>query len=295
MRVITPSTALLTAAALAMGFASAPAADSLAMRVSQSVAQPIEATAKAFATSHAGFEYSVVGCGTAASVMAVGSGDAVLGATVQLLNEDEKKAYPELVLKPYCYDAVVLVVNAENPIANLTTAQVQGICTGKIANWKELGGKDEAVVGISRAKANAIVVFFEAKFGLEHRIEGTGKNQTMTFQAKGSHEPGTAKMPITGAHQDALVQVVANPGGFTYVPLGQAAVMQAKGLVKIVSLDGVAVTEANIRNKSYPLSRTVYLATKGEPQGQLGEFVTMLLAPEGQKLAVQYGNVSLAP
>ncbi len=295
MRVITPSSALLTAAALALGFASASAADSLALRISQSVKQPIEAAAKAFAASHPGFEFSVNPCGTAASVKAVGTGDAALGAAVRPLKDDEQSTYPDLILKPYCFDAVVLVVHAENPVANLTSAQVQDLCTGRIANWKEIGGKDEAVVGISRTEANAIVEFFESKFGLQHSLEGAGKAQTMEFHAKGAKEPGTAKMAVTGTHKDALAQVIANPGAFSYVPLGDASVMQAKGAVRIVSLDGIAVTEANIRNKSYPLARTVFLVTKGEPQGLLGEFVAMLLGPDGQKLAVAGGNVALAP
>lgn len=270
------------------------AADAIVVRASQTVTPIIESAKPLIAAAHPDATFKITGCGTKASIDAVAGGTAQLGATVRKLKDDEKAANPDLVLTEIAKDGVALVVNSANPVADLSTKQVAGILTGEIANWKDLGGPDAPVAPVGRTEANAIVEFVDGVVGLEHQVSGEGKDQGMLYKAKGAAAFAQAKVPVTGKHLEAIAQVAKNAGGFTFVPLGLAREAKAKGsTISIVKFAGIEASDANVLSGSYPFSRSLFLMTKGAPQGVIKDLADAILSAEGQKLVTERGCIPL--
>jgi phosphate transport system substrate-binding protein len=272
--------------------AAVPAAETVVAQVSQTVAPLIEAARPALEKLHPGFVMTVKGCPTPVSIKAVASGAAQLGAMVRELKPEERTANPDLVATAIARDAVALVVNAKNPVNALTKDQVRDLLTGAITNWKTVGGEDAPVTVISRTDTNAIIEFIEQRFNLEHQTDGEG-GKSMSFRAKGSTSyVGTCV--VTGTHKDAYAQVLMKPMAFSFVPLAVASEGRTKSLaVKVLALDGVVPDAATINGGTYPLSRTLYLLTKGEPEGTVKSLRSFLVSSEGQALAAAKGFVPL--
>lgn len=280
--------------ALVLLTALASSGEAVVVRASQAVTPIIESAKTLVAAKYPDATFKITPCGTKASVEAVAGGTAQLGATARKLKDDEKAATPDLVLTEIAKDGVALVVNAANPVANLTTKQVTDILTGAVTNWKDLGGPDQAIAPVGRTEANAVVEFFDGVIGVEHQVVGEGKDQGMNYKAKGAAAFGTLKVPLTGKHLDALAMVAKDAGGFTYLPLGAAREAKAKGsTISIVTFNGIEATDANVLSKTYVLSRSLYLLTKGEPQGVVKDLVAAILAPEGQKIVAERGCIPL--
>jgi phosphate transport system substrate-binding protein len=279
---------------LCLAVGSLSAADAIVVRASQAVTPIIESAKGLIAAKDPDATFKITPCGTKASVEAVGGGTAQLGATARKLKDDEKAANPDLVLTEIAKDGVALVVHSDNPVANLTKQQVTSIFTGTITNWKEVGGPDLAIAPVGRTEANAVVEFVDGVLGLEHLAVGEGKDQGMSYKLKGAADFSTFKMPVTGKHTDALALVAKTPGGFTYLPLGQAREAKAKGTtIAIITYEGIEASDANVLSATYPLSRSLYLLTKGQPQGAVKDLVEAILSPEGQKVVAERGCVPL--
>jgi phosphate transport system substrate-binding protein len=277
--------------ALLGGFA--PAAETLSARTSQSVAPLIEVAKPALEKLHPGIKVTVNGVPTPASIKAVAAGEVQVGGIVRELKPDEKTANPDLITIPIARDGLALVVNGKNPVSNLTKDQARDLLTGVVSSWKPLGGDDAPIQIIGRVESNALNEMLEQKFGMEHQVEGEGKDSTMSFKTKGTGA-FTVKFPVTGTHKDALAQVLVKPGAFSFIPLALASESLAKGQpVKILALDGVAPNAESINGGTYFLSRTLYLLTKGEPTGVVKDLRDHLLSAEGQALVAAKGCVPI--
>ena len=103
-------------------------------------------------------------------------------------------------------DGITLVVNPANPVSQLTRQQLSDIYTGKVKNWKEVGGQDAKIVALSRERNSGTHVFF-----LEHVVKmGDTKN-------KNEFAPAILMMPSS---QAIIEEVKANPSAIGYVGLG---------------------------------------------------------------------------
>lgn len=79
--------------------------------------------------------------------------------------------------------------------------------------------------------------------------------------------------------------MVTKPNAIAYVSVGTAEEVANKGAkIRLLDLDGVSATVANVANETYPFRRPLYVVTKGQPQGKLKDFVDFLLSPDGQKI-----------
>lgn len=271
---------------------SAAAAETIVARVSQTVAPLFEAAKPSFSKTHPEVTISVTGCPSPTSIKMVASGEAGIGAIVRDLKPEEKTATPDLVATPFARDGVALVVNSANPIDGLTKDQVTAILTGTATTWKAVGGGDGDIVVVGRTETNAINEFLEQKFGLEHRAQGEGKESSLSFKPKGGADFTALKIPVTGSHKDAVAQIVLKPLAWSYIPLGLALAAGKKGQpVKILALDGIKPEPATINGGTYLLSRTLFLLTKGQPNGPAKDLFDFILAPEGQALAAENGFV----
>ena len=173
--------------------------------------------------------------GSGAGIESVTSGAVDIGNASRALSDKEKSAGIEENI--VAIDGIAMITDKNNKVTNVTKQQLTDIYTGKITNWKDLGGSDEAIVVIGREAASGT----------------TGK----TF-SKIILEP--QELDSTGA---VLAKVAATPGAIGYVSLDVV-----DKTVAALKLDGVDATEDNIKAGKYTLSRPFVMATKGSVSSQ---------------------------
>jgi len=169
------------------------------------------------------------------------------------------------------YDGIAVVLHPSNPVNHLTLPQLSDIFTGKITNWKEVGGSDLPILVLSRERNSGTHVFF-----LEHVLRG-----------------GNSKGPEEFAHQalmmpssQAIIQeVVSNEAAISYVGLGYVG-----DGIKVLSVSGdeasepVAPSLETVQSGAYPISRPLLFLTRGMPEGDIKAFVEFVLSADGQEI-----------
>jgi phosphate transport system substrate-binding protein len=166
-------------------------------------------------------------------------------------------------------DGISLYVHKENPINRLTMKQLQGIFTGKIRNWKELGGEDHSIILYSRENNSGTYEFFK-----EHVLA------KKDFHPIAQHMPGTSA--VVGA-------VAMDKYGIGYG--GAAYTIGVKELP--IALDEkkpyVLPTEDNILSGKYPISRFLFFYVKAKPTAHMKQFIDWVIGPGGQKVVNEVG------
>lgn len=168
-------------------------------------------------------------------------------------------------------DGIVVVVSPLNPVQKLTENQLSDIYIGKIKNWKEIGGKDEKIVVLSRDRNSGTHVFF-----LEHVIKLGDKKNANEFASN------VLMMPSS----QAIVEEVANnPSAIGYIGLGYlTGKLKALGISKAQGSPYVVPSIATVSNKTYPISRSLQMYTNGEPTENIKVFIDFVLSPKGQEI-----------
>jgi phosphate transport system substrate-binding protein len=171
------------------------------------------------------------------------------------------------------------VANPSNPVERLSLQQISGIYTGKITNWRQVGGEDRPIVLLSRESNSGTYVYF-----LEHVIRMSDKKSDLLFS------PDTLLMPSS---EGISVEVRQNPNAIGYDGLGYVTSDQ-KVLAVANSPGGPYVLPAvkTVNDGSYPISRPLYMYTAGEPTGQVRSYLDWVLG-EGQSLVTTLGFVPL--
>ncbi|HOS98723.1 MAG TPA: phosphate ABC transporter substrate-binding protein [Deltaproteobacteria bacterium] len=165
-------------------------------------------------------------------------------------------------------DGIAVIVHPGNKVSALTKAQLKDIYTGRISNWKELGGADAKIVTVSRDTSSGTYEAFEALAINKEKVRPDA---------------------LTTASNQAVAQTVAQtPGAIGYVGHGYLT-----GKVKDVTVDGVKCTKQNIQSGKYPLARELYMYTNGKPSGNTALFVHFVLSKDGQKLVEDEGFVDI--
>jgi phosphate transport system substrate-binding protein len=187
------------------------------------------------------------------------------------MQEAGKSAYKEIII---AYDALSVIVNPGNKISKLTREQLEGIFTGKIKNWKEVGGDDLNIVVYSRESSSGTYDFFK-----EHVL--LNKN----------YAPSVLMMPATGA----IVQSVSQTKG----AIGYVGLAYLEKTVKAleVSYDKgktyVAPNIENAKNKTYPIVRPLFFYYLNATESKVKPFVEYILSTEGQKIVLKEGYVPI--
>ncbi|OFX35098.1 MAG: phosphate ABC transporter substrate-binding protein [Bacteroidetes bacterium GWA2_32_17] len=185
--------------------------------------------------------------------------------------QDAGKAYKEVVI---ANDALSVIVNPANKISQLTREQLEGIFTGKITNWKEVGGNDEKIVAYSRESSSGTFEFFK-----EHVLNN--KNY------------GTAilMMPATGAVVQSVSQTKGAIGyvGFAYIEknVKPLKISYDKGKTFIEP------TVANAKTKLYPVVRPLYYYYLTKDAAKVKSLIDFILSTDGQKVVSEVGYISL--
>ncbi len=157
-------------------------------------------------------------------------------------------------------DAIAAVVNENNPVKELTLAQLKAIFTGQVKNWSALGGDDIAIKPYVVKETSATYsVFAKAVLGND------------PYQGVEVITPDAKMIPTIARERGAIGQL-----SFSFLP-------DAKG-VRALKVEG---HEATVQTQGYPISRPLYIVTKGQPQGEVKHFLTWVLSPAGQQIVKQ--------
>lgn len=217
-----------------------------------------------------GIKFStVLNDGTGKGLQALVDGKVQLAGASRPLKPEELAQ--GLVPTTIGYDAIAVFVHADNPIKNLTKAQLKGIFTGRIRNWKEVGGKDAPIVPnteILTGKRATIEMFQEMI--LDGEKYGAGFKQ-IDFPRDQIGEVSREKNGIASASRGLLV----------------ATGLAMRSRVKVIKVDGYNPNPTNARSGSYPIARSLFMVTMGVPAGEAKTFVDYILSPAGQTIMRQ--------
>jgi len=206
---------------------------------------------------------NLTGGGSQVGINALVDGICDIAMSSRNLKEEEKeklsKKRAEAKEHIVAWDGIVPIVHPTNPVKNLTIAQLKDIYTGKITDWKDVGGKKGAIVVVSR--------------------DTTSGTQEAWSELVLNHEPvvGSASPQISS--QTVLEKVAANPDAIGYDGIGY---VEGNSRVKSLSVDGVKASAATVSDKSYKIARPIYMFTRGNPSAPVVEFVDFVLSQEGQ-------------
>jgi phosphate transport system substrate-binding protein len=200
----------------------------------------------------------------------------------------------ELRLTPIAKEAFVFFVNERNPVSNLSIGQIQDIYMKKITNWKEVGGDNEKILPFQRPKnsgsqtAMLKEVMKEKELPPPLQAEYSARMRGMILRvAEYRDHPGA----IGYSFRFFTLNMVQYSAEYRYRIYSSLA--RAEGRVKLLSIDGVAPTEENIRNGSYPFTTDVFVATAGTKNPHVQELIDWILSSEGQTLIEKVGYVGI--
>ncbi|MEG6503780.1 MULTISPECIES: PstS family phosphate ABC transporter substrate-binding protein [unclassified Desulfovibrio] len=266
----------LAACALAVLFwsASASAAQQVIINGSTTVLPVVQKAGEAFMASHPGTELSISGGGSGNGIKALIEKQCDVAMSSRDIKDKEKDAAAKNGITPLrtaiAIDAIVPVVNPANKVGALTLAQLRDIYTGKITNWKDLGGEDAQIVAISRDTSSGTFESWEELVMNKERVSPRALMQ---------------------ASNGAVVQTVSkNKNAIGYVGLGYV-----DKSTRAVTVEGVSPSAETALSKQWPIARELYIFTSGAPEGAVKEFVEYLVAPDkGQKDVLAVGYVPLS-
>lgn len=255
---------------------------SLSIKGSDTMVHLVSSWTEEFMKVQADVDISVTGGGSGTGIAALINGTTDICAASRGMKEKELKLAKENNIFPLeisvARDGIVLIVHPENPVNSLTIDQLRLIYTGKVTNWKEVGGADTPILLLSRESSSGTFVFFQ-----EHVLNKED------FSSSARLLPGTS----------ALVQsVAADHGAIAYVGLGFAA--EAQGTVKTLGVQAndqagpVVPSEETVRSGAYAVSRPLFFYTNGEPKDATKQFIDFCLSPAGQKIVRETGYVPVS-
>jgi len=177
-------------------------------------------------------------------------------------------------------DAIAVIVNPQNPVGRLTLEQISLIYRGKINNWRDLGGEDRPIVRLSRESNSGTHVYF-----LETVIRlGNAKDKSL-------FSPDTLLLPSS---EGIIAEVSSNPNAIGYDGLGYVtAGVKTLALAKKAGEAYIQPSASSVNDKTYPISRDLYMYTPNKPQGNVLEYLNWILSPTAHKIVTQLGFVPI--
>ncbi len=253
-------TLLLTIAAV---LTAAPALAALTYNGSSTIGENILPEATPLFTESSGIKISVKNDGSGKGMKALLAGECDLAGISRKPKDAEKKE----ALRFYTigFDAVSVIVHKDNPVKTLTMDQIAGIFSGKIRNWKEVGGNDALIVPVTEIlgeKRATQVVFTEIALGSKDLMSAYGDNHVEVDK------------PVDEANAVAKDSNAISAVSAAFVTADHHA----------LSVDGVAATKENVISGTYPISRPLNLVTHRKASTEVMAFVKFMLTPEAQAI-----------
>jgi phosphate transport system substrate-binding protein len=232
---------------------------------SSTIGPLVQSIAKRIRKRHPGFEIEIELGGSSKGIVDAQQGRIDIGMVSRALGAKES----QLCSFALARDGVCLIVHGGNPVRSLSQQQVRDIFAGTILTWKEVGGIDAPINVLSRGKTRSEVELFAQFFKLAEK----------DIRAKGTLEDNA----------DALQAVLDDPLAITFVSLGEAERKQRQGrFFKLLELDGVEASSANVRNGCYAFSRPLVLVMRALPTKTAKAFVEFATSSQVADLIQQH-------
>ena len=230
--------------------------------------------AEAYMAKHPGTTIQVTGGGSGVGLAALVNGATDIATSSRPMKSSEmnqlKERYASLGVEvKTAKDGITVYVSESNPVSELTIEQIKDIYTGKITNWKQVGGQDSKIIMYGRENSSGTFAYFR-----DNVLKG--KDYAPTTQ----HMPGTA----------AVVNAVSrDKNGIGYGGAAYAKGVKEIAVKKNAGTPGIKPTAESIKAGTYPISRYLYLYLRSRPAGETKAFIDWVLSAEGQAIATKVG------
>ncbi len=262
---------IISASAIFMSLLSAVAQDKLVIRGSNTIGEELAPRLVAeYKKTHADVTFDMEYKGSAYGIGALMGGYCDIAASSKAVSKEQLEVasgrgveFKEYLLGSY---TVSILVNAANPVSNLASNQVQNLFTGKISNWKEVGGPDAPVHLLVRDPVSGTYLGF--------------KELAMAGQDYAEH------VQLFTNYSSIAEAVAKDPDAIGYSGLEATP---AAG-TKTVSVDGVAPGTATVNSGKYPYVRALRFYTDTQKESaKAKDFINYVLGAEGQKVLTEMG------
>lgn len=225
-------------------------AGKLVITGSSTIAPLIAEIGKRFESLHPKVRVDVQTGGSSRGVADARQGLADIGMVSRAMKDDERDLYAF----PVARDGVCIILHKENPVPALTDEEVVAIYTGRITNWKVVGGKDAPITVVNKADGRSTLEVFLHYFKL--------KNADVKAQV------------VIGDNEQGIKTVAGSRNAIGYVSIGTAEYDETHGIpIKLLPIGGVAASTENVRKGVFPLSRPLHIVTRTPPAGLAKVFI----------------------
>ena len=242
------------------------------MEGSTTVLPLAQKTAEVYMDANPEADISIRGGGSGVGINSLLAGTTDIANSSRAMKEAELKKAAGKNITPkatvVCMDAIALIVHPSNSAGALSKAQIKDIFTGKIKNWKQVGGPDLKIVLVSRDSASGTFEAFT-----ELALQGAKTARSALMQASNQGVGGV---------------VSKTPGAIGYVGLGYLT-----DKTKTITIGGVAPSVETVLNKTYAYSRPLFMYTNGMPTGGIKAYIDFVIGKQGQEIASELGFVPL--
>lgn len=231
---------------------------------STSVGPTMEVLAEAYQKNN-DVKIEVQQVGSSAGIKNTIEGTSNLGMSSRDLKDEEAQSVEGTQI---AIDGIAVVTNKNNKVQDLTVEQVKDIFTGKITNWKEVGGSDAQIVVVSREEGSGTRDGFQDILGFE--------SEELTKDAQISDGSGNVKSTVEG-----------NENAIAYISFGYV-----KDGIKSVKVDGIEANDDNVVSGKYPISRPFLVVNKKDAMSdEAKSFVDFIMSDEGQNIVAEEGFI----
>ncbi|MGZ5161578.1 MAG: substrate-binding domain-containing protein [Burkholderiales bacterium] len=205
--------------------------------------------------------------GVAEGLSIVRAGAADIAMLQRSLQNEERILFGH----PIARDGVAVLVNRDNPVKNVSSRELAGILTGRISNWKTLGGRDAPVKLAWRTGEGSTYFLLEY---LKLKREQVGPNI------------------VVSDNDDAIRFTASDPNAVSFASVASSERSAKAGTaIKLLTFDGLPAASRTIQNHAYPLSRPLLLVTRTLPEGLQKQFIDYSGSPQVLDLQLKYGFV----
>ena len=231
-----------------------------------------------FVAAHPDTKISISGGGSGNGIKALIDKTADIANASREIKKSELEKARANGVEPFetivALDCIVAIVHPENPVSALSMEQLRKIYTGEIINWKDVGGSESPIAVVGRDSSSGTY--------------GTWQEMIVEKGDSGKKSRVVPRAQVAASSGAMLAVVAENKFAIGYDGIGYL-----NDSVKALDIGGIKASVATAKDKSYPLSRFLYMYTDKAPSGEVKSFVDYMLSPDGQKIVADTGFIPL--
>jgi phosphate transport system substrate-binding protein len=238
---------------------------------SSTIAPVLAEIAKKYEAGHPGSRIDVQAGGSSRGVTDARSGLAGIGMVSRSLAPEER----DLNVYTLAKDGVCVILNKANQLSSLSDDDVVAIYTGRVRNWKDVGGVDAPITVVNKAEGRSTLELFLHYYKL--------KNDQVRADV------------VIGDNEQGIKTVAGNPNAIGYVSVGTAEYDAKRGVpIKLLPMKGVSPSLDAVANGTFPLSRDLNLVVKGKPVGLAADFLAFATSEQSNDVIREQSFVPIS-